>query len=121
MLDGGQPDKPAITVLSAAAGPVERAVLAGIEEEGVPCVLTRCPDGTDRDAAALAREAARLSTLDVGVGIDQHSHVHIGHELLTEAMPELASPGPATAAFARLAGHNAARIVVGIPLRISPA
>lgn len=118
MRDGGQPERPAVHVLSVAAGPVEREVLAGIEEEGVPFVLSR-PAG-DADADELASTAARVSSLDVGVGIDRHGRVHISHEMLTAPMSDLACDGAACAQAARLAGHNAARIVVGVPLRLSP-
>ncbi len=41
MLEGGQPEPPAILVISSKTGPIENEVLAGIEEEGVPCVVER--------------------------------------------------------------------------------
>lgn len=116
MLKGGQPDKPAIQVFSAAPADVEREVLAGIEEESVPFVVSR--RSGDAAADALAEEAAQLSSLDVGVGIDHAGHVCIRHAL-GESMPGLYSEGPAHKHVARMAGHNAARIVVGIPLRIT--
>ena len=75
MREGGQPERPAVHVLSAAAGPVEREVLAGIEEEGVPFVLSR--PAADTDADELAHTAAQGSPLDVGVGIDRHGRVCI--------------------------------------------
>ena len=118
MRDGGQPERPAVHVLSVAAGPVEREVLAGIEEEGVPFALGR--PATDTGADELAHTAARVSSLDVGVGIDQHGRVCISHEMLTAPMPDLACDGAASVGAARAAGHNAARIVVGVPLRLSP-
>ena len=118
MRDGGQPERPAVHVLSVAAGPVEREVLAGIEEEGVPFELSR--PATDTDADELAHTAARASSLDVGVGIDRRGRVRISHEMLTAPMPDLACDGAASAGAARRAGHNAARIVVGVPLRLSP-
>ena len=105
-------------VLSVAAGPVEREVLAGIEEEGVPFVLSR--PAADTDADELAQTAARGSPLDVGVGIDRHGRVCIRHEMLTAPMPDLECDGGASVDAARAAGHNAARIVVGVPLRLSP-
>ncbi|WP_099023259.1 glycerol dehydratase reactivase beta/small subunit family protein [Mycolicibacterium palauense] len=128
MLEGGQPEKPAIYVLSASPGPVEREVLAGIEEECVPYVLSRLVDIVFPEAGAdlLAREAARLSSLDVGVGIDLHDRVSVRHELLSGAirdpmqdpMQGLACDGAADRSAARDAGHNAARLVVGVPLRL---
>ncbi|MDY6996424.1 MAG: glycerol dehydratase reactivase beta/small subunit family protein [Actinomycetota bacterium] len=117
MLEGGQPERPAIEVFSPSPGTAEREVLAGIEEEGVPCVLSR-PTGRS-DAGQLARDAARASSLDVGVGIDDTGRVCIWHELLSRPLEGLESTGPASKRSARLAGHNAARIVVGIPLRLN--
>ncbi|CAN3127501.1 glycerol dehydratase reactivase beta/small subunit family protein [Mycobacterium sp. smrl_JER01] len=116
MLEGGQPEKPAIQVCSVAPGDVERQVLAGVEEEGVPCVVSR--PRVPADAEDLARAAARLSSLDVGVGIDADGRVSVAHGLLRDPVADLTSDGPASLDFARAAGHNAARIVVGIPLRI---
>ncbi|MDV3127459.1 glycerol dehydratase reactivase beta/small subunit family protein [Mycobacterium sp. 21AC1] len=115
MLEGGQPDKPAILVLSCRGGAVENEVLAGIEEEGVPCVVDR-PRG-DEDADTLGRLAAVRSSLSVGVGIDGHGRVSVHHEKLAESLPGLSSARPADLKLARMLGHNAARIVVGIPLR----
>ena len=122
MRDGGQPDKPSIRVLSHAAGPIEIEVLAGIEEEGVPALVERPggagdPENGD-DAAALAGTAAGRSSLSVGIGIDARGHVCVRHDKLVRALPELSSIGAADPATARRLGHNAARIVVGIPLRV---
>jgi propanediol dehydratase-reactivating factor small subunit len=115
MLEGGQPEKPAILVLSSVSGPVENEVLAGIEEEGVPCVVER-PSG-HADANALGRLAAGRSSLNVGVGIDDHGRVSVQHEMLAEPPSGLSTVGTADLKSARTLGHNAARIVVGIPLR----
>lgn len=116
VLEGGQPERPAIQVRSAVGSDTEREVLAGIEEEGVPYVVTR--PRTAGSADDLAREAARRSSLDVGVGIDAEGRVSVAHELLREPVAGLVSNGAATTSFARSAGHNAARIVCGIPLRL---
>lgn len=115
MLEGGQPDKPAILVLSSRAGAVESEVLAGIEEEGVPFVVER--PGSAVDALTLARLAAARSSLGVGVGIDDHGRVYVQHEKVPEPPPGLSTPAAAGAMAARSLGHNAARIVVGVPLR----
>lgn len=115
MLDGGQPEKPAILVLSCSAGPVENGVLAGIEEEGVPFVVERPPAGGD--ANTLGRLAAGRSSLNVGVGIDDEGRVSVRHQKLAEPPDGLFTDEPADPRSARTLGHNAARIVVGIPLR----
>lgn len=118
MLEGGQPEKPAILVLSAAEPVTEIEVLAGIEEEGVPAVLERVAG--DQSAVELARRAAQRSSLEVGVGADRDGRVAIMHAKLPDAVVGLFSETRATPALARVTGHNAARIVVGIPLRSAP-
>jgi hypothetical protein len=115
VLEGGQPEKPAILVLSSASGPVENEVLAGIEEEGVPSIVER--PRRQEDARALANSAAARSSLSVGVGIDADGCVCVQHDKLPKPLSELFSSGPAVQSVARILGHNAARIVVGIPLR----
>jgi hypothetical protein len=119
MLEGGQPDKPAILVLSSGADALEREVLAGIEEEGVPYLVEHVverPTGGD-DARGLAKLAASRSSLSVGVGIDARGRVCVQHELLAEPPSGLFTSGFAARGCARTLGHDAARIVVGIPLR----
>jgi Dehydratase medium subunit len=118
MFEGGQPDRPAILVLSWVTGSVENEVLAGIEEEGVPCVVERPRDSADADT--LGRLAAGRSSLSVGVGIDEHGRVSVQHEMLAEPPTGLSTVGAANLKSARTLGHNAARIVVGIPLRTGP-
>ena len=115
MLEGGQPDKPAILVLSWSGGPIESELLAGIEEEGVPCVVER--PRVDEDATTLGRVAAGRASLSVGVGIDVQGRISVQHQKLPESPPGLSTEEPASAKAARTLGHNAARIVVGIPLR----
>jgi hypothetical protein len=115
VLEGSQPEKPAILVLSCGSESIENEVLAGIEEEGVPSVVER-PGGV-ADAQTLARLAAGRSSLSVGVGIDDRGGVCVQHDKLAEPLPELTSPAAENPSAARVLGHNAARIVVGIPLR----
>ncbi len=111
----GQPDRPAIVVLSSGSRDVERDVLAGIEEEGVPYLLV--PGEAEVPAAELARRAALRSPLDVGVGVCSRGEVCVRHAKLSDPLPELSSGEGAGAAVVRVLGHNAARIVVGIPLK----
>ncbi|WP_235654157.1 glycerol dehydratase reactivase beta/small subunit family protein [Mycolicibacterium houstonense] len=112
---GGQPDRPAIVVLSAGSRAVERDVLAGIEEEGVPYLLA--PGDAEVPAAELARRAALRSPLHVGVGVGTAGDVCVQHAKLSDPLPELCSGEGADAVAARVLGHNAARIVVGVPLK----
>lgn len=115
MHSGGQPDRPAIVVVSAGSCEVERDVLAGIEEEGVPYLLVA--GDAEVPAAELARRAALRSPLHVGVGVDAKGEVCVQHAKLADPLPELSSGGTADAAAGRQLGHNAARIVVGVPLK----
>jgi Dehydratase medium subunit len=115
VLEGGQAEKPVILVLSDADGQVENEVLAGIEEEGVPARVERPRSGGI--ATDLARDAAARSSLSVGVGIDADGRVCVHHDKLPTSPPGLFSTGRADPVTARVLGHNAARIVVGIPLR----
>lgn len=112
--DAGRPDKPVVVVHSVVPGDIEDAVLAGIEEEGVPRAVERVDDGS---AAELAQSAAARSPLGVGVGIDVYGQVCVHPEKLAEPLPALTSAGPADMEVARALGHNAARIVVGLPLK----
>ena len=114
--NGGQPEKPAILVLSTADAALEHEVLAGIEEEGVPYLLERSAE--QEAATTLAQRAANRSSLGVGVGIDSRGGVCILHEKLPEPLSGLNIASAASPGAARVAGHNAARMVVGIPLRI---
>lgn len=112
--DGGQPVKPTIVVLSAGCVLIERAVLAGIEEEGVPYTVERVAD--HRPATEFAPLAAARSPLGVGVGVDSLGRVCVHLDKLATVVAELISP-PGDRAAARALGHNAARIVVGLPLK----
>ncbi|WP_449560640.1 glycerol dehydratase reactivase beta/small subunit family protein [Mycolicibacterium mageritense] len=113
--DSGRPERPAIVIVSAAGGAAEREVAAGIEEEGVPYVVHR--DEIDVSAIDLARSAALRSPLGVGVGVDARGEVWVHHAKLAEPLVELGSGGVADTDVARMLGHHAARMVVGLPLK----
>ncbi|MDQ0379180.1 glycerol dehydratase reactivase beta/small subunit family protein [Amycolatopsis thermophila] len=91
-----------------ASSPWLREIRAGMEEEGVPVLVEEVSEG---DAVALAFAAARLSSLDVGVGVADSVCVH--HAKRPSGSPVLTGP----LGRARVLGHNAARLVVGIPLK----
>lgn len=120
MSAGKSPVRPVIVVRSAAAGVVEDAVLAGIEEEGVPYLVERDadPDGSGSAAAVdLARIAAHRSPLGVGVGIDAAGGVCVQPEKVSDPITDLTAAPADGPARARLLGHDAARICVGLPLK----
>lgn len=89
-----------------------RDIAAGLEEEGVPF---RVEVGSAADAVSLAHEAAHASPLDVGVGVGGAAQVCVHHAKLPPHAPALL----ASASAARAMGHNAARLVTGIPLKLT--
>ncbi|OXM73113.1 MULTISPECIES: glycerol dehydratase reactivase beta/small subunit family protein [Amycolatopsis] len=91
-----------------ASSPWLREIRAGMEEEGVPLVVEEVSAG---DALVLAYAAACRSTLDVGIGVADEVCVH--HAKRPAGSPALTGP----LSRARVLGHNAARMVVGIPLK----
>ncbi|MCP2252787.1 Dehydratase medium subunit [Prauserella aidingensis] len=101
-----------------------RELLAGLEEEGVPVRLADPGewgdgpggDGPSVTAVDLAHAAARASPLDVGVGIDSDSRVCVHHAKRPADRPVITTD----ATRARWCGHNAARLVVGLPLKEPP-
>jgi hypothetical protein len=105
-----------IVVLTGGSGPTEREVLAGIEEEGVPSSSQPAAEADRGIAAAdLAARAAMQSPLQVGVGVSASGDICVCHAKLARPVFELSAGSPNAAA--RTMGHNAARIVAGLPLK----
>jgi hypothetical protein len=120
------PDRPAIHVTL--AGEVDESlykwISVGAEEEGIPCRLVpadKVDDGIDdeTDAAALAHAAAQSSRLDVGVGVAsgqiavQERHMPVERPVVATEVEE-----DHAVHTCRTAGSNAARLVIGMPLRL---
>ncbi|GLW10733.1 hypothetical protein Misp01_58610 [Microtetraspora sp. NBRC 13810] len=102
---------PAVVLLHRHGDPrVLREILAGLEEEGVPCRTEEAADGGARE---LAFAAAQVSSLGVGVGVDAMGNTCVHHAKLPRDAPAAAGP----AGSARVMGHNAARLVVRIPFK----
>ncbi len=120
MTSNDNPERPAIFVSLAREvdGRLYEWIAVGAEEEGIPCRLAPAEEADDADVASLAYEAARNSRLGVGIGIvPNRVAVHERH--MPAAQPVL-SPGVVgdhAEYVCRLAGSNAARLVIGIPLR----
>lgn len=109
-----------------------RELLAGLEEEGVPVRLAGPADasadpdtgagggagheGASATAVDLAHAAARASPLDVGVGVDAEGRVCVHHAKRPADRPVVTTD----TTRARWCGHNAARLVVGLPLKEPP-
>lgn len=121
MTSTDNPERPAILVSLAREVDTRlyEWIAVGAEEEGIPCRLAPAEEADDADVASLAYEAARNSRLGVGIGVvPNRVAVHERH--MPAAQPVVA-PGVAgdhAERVCRLAGSNAARLVIGIPLRI---
>ncbi|OLT44236.1 hypothetical protein BJF85_20315 [Saccharomonospora sp. CUA-673] len=115
-------------------GAVARDVCAGLEEEGVPVVVEGAvvesavaeggrsgeeATGDGGNAVSLAFAAAQASSLGVGIGIATGvagNAVCVHHAKRPAARPVLT----ADPTQARWCGHNAARLVVGLPFKQQP-
>ena len=111
-------DRPAIWVLFSRPRQeeVERIVLLGLEEEGIPAEVRASEQ--DEPAGVLARHAALGSALNVGIGIcGADSTVALHHRELPAERPlvELTVRDCNSTDLRRL-GANAARLVKGNPL-----
>lgn len=96
-----------------------REVRAGLEEEGVPCRVVSLDQST-ADAALLAHAAACASPVSVGLGLSADAAcLHL---------PQLPPGAPLLSVSVRVPeperlralGHNAARLVAGVPLKELP-
>jgi hypothetical protein len=116
------PDRPAIHVslASEADESLYKWIAVGAEEEGIPCRLESADEtGDETDVATLAHAAAQNSRLDVGIGLSSGQVVvherHMPAErpvIVGEVEEDHASQ------VCRSAGANAARLVIGTPLRL---
>jgi hypothetical protein len=94
---------------AAAARACLRQVGAGLEEEGIPFRVGEAEGGT----AALAYAAAQASPLSVGVGVGAAGDLCVHQAKLPPGSPALSGPRET----ARAMGHNAARLVTGLPFK----
>jgi hypothetical protein len=94
---------------------VVRLVLEGIEEEGVPSLLSMGPVGT-ASVGDLAFRAALASRLGVGVGVTR-SEAAVHFEKLPEDKPLFVKNLVKDRASLRALGGNAARLVKRMPFK----
>jgi hypothetical protein len=87
-------------------------VCSGLEEEGVPFYLQE-RNNTD-SFIELGAEAAAMSPLQVGIGIDQTGNLCVHHEKLKPEEPYLLD----NLYNGRKVGKNAARLIKGLPLSL---
>jgi len=104
-----------ILVMGNVAGRVLRAIRWGLEEEGIPTAVDRVP--TDA-VNAIARQAAQMSKLNVGIAISQtQKRAVLHHRDLPEDDPLFHEDiSRFDGAALRRLGANAARLVKGNPL-----
>lgn len=121
--EDSNPNRPAIHV--SLAPEVDESfyelVSIGAEEEGIPCRLEPADETDDEetDVAAHAYAAAQSSRLGVGVCVaDGQVAVHERH--MPPERPVIVTRVEEDHArhACRLAGSNAARLVIGTPLRL---
>jgi hypothetical protein len=108
--------KPTVRIIACEADEREiQPILWGLEEEGIPAEVENVSSG---EAVVLAKQAAHMSALNVGIAVDgikgeivlHHRDLAGEYPLFTLAMPD------ASKAQLRVLGANAARLVKGDPL-----
>jgi hypothetical protein len=90
-----------------------REITAGMEEEGIPCVVIT---SSEQDAVKLAFQGACDSRLGVGLGVGEQS-VSIHYAKLPPEQPLFVLNGYGSVQEWRCYGYNAARLVKGIPFK----
>jgi hypothetical protein len=105
--------KPVINILTTESGEkFLKEITAGIEEEGVLYNILKV---NENSAEELASEAAEMSLLETGIGLNDEYICVTLHKLPTSKPLYKARTSEKT--DLRIAGSNAARIIKGIPLR----
>jgi len=108
--------RPVVVLMCSAAGvpgALRREILLGMEEEGVPVAVVE----GEGEASDLGFEAARLSSLEVGVGLDARGMTVLQHRKLHRHQPLLTANLALRPETARQVGINAARLVKVLPLK----
>jgi hypothetical protein len=108
--------RPTVRLLMTQAEGVDlQAVFCGLEEEGIPVDVQEVPRG---QAVALAKEAAHMSPLNVGLGVNGVERTLVLHhrDLPAERPLFALALGEASVSELRRMGINAARLVKGEPL-----
>ena len=108
--------RPSVRLLAAHARGLDlQAVFWGLEEEGIPVEVREVPAGA---AVALAKEAAHMSPLNVGVGVSGAEGILALHhrDLPADQPLFVIRLRDASVAQLRRLGINAARLVKGEPL-----
>lgn len=100
--------------LSRRCEPARAEIEAGLEEEGIPCQVIWLEEDA-ADPLAAAHEAAKRSTL--GVGVAQSSRgACLQLQGLPVTHPMVLHRGSVPITVSRRLGHDAGRLVKGLPL-----
>lgn len=94
-----------------------RYLSQGIEEEGIPLRTTNKQESRD-DAVTLAMDAAILSMIEVGIGMDHSGKIVIHYKKLPKEKPLFELQLPSSHRELRIFGSHAARLVKGLPFRL---
>ena len=97
--------------------PLRQRLAEGMEEEGVPYRFSEHSDADD--AVSLSSQAAHASTLEVGVGLDATGNIAVHTRRLPADQPLFLAAWPHDAAALRRLGSHAARLVKGLPFRLT--
>ena len=114
------PDRPAIHVCLAREVDeyLYRWVAVGAEEEGIPCRLVPAEEA-GADVVALAHTSAQSSRLGVGIGVaESQVAIHERHMPAAQSVVTNKVEEERAELACRAAGSNAARLVIGEPLRL---
>lgn len=97
-----------------------RWISFGAEEEGIPCRLESADESGGDEADALAYAAAKNSRFGVGVSVAS-GQIAVHERHMPAAQPVVVTKVEEDYArhACRMAGSNAARLVIGTPLRLS--
>lgn len=111
--------RPAVSVLLLRGRNADlQPVFWGMEEEGIPFEVEECPAG---EVVGVAKEAAHMSPLNVGIGVDGAKGTVVLHhrDLPADEPLFVLNFREAGAAELRRLGINAARLVKSEPLVLS--
>lgn len=89
-----------------------KEILAGIEEEGM--LYTLLDEYIQRDSSILAREAANMSQVQVGIGLNDTTATLCVHKLIDILLFD-------TNTEFRMIGQNGSRYIKGNPFTIYPS
>lgn len=96
-------------------GMILEALIAGIEEEGIPYRVVEHSNG---DAISLGNRAALDSSLGVGIGIEKNLRIAVHYNKLPFETPLFCTDENPVFEEVRILGGNAAKLVKGYPFKL---